>query len=138
MNSDKKAMIQTVVLSVFLPILFYIEIACLLGMGLFAAFPISVAMSAAYYFVVLYGRKSDVTEDSYKKRRLCSLLIQAGMSWGLFLFPLVYAVFFVPLESKGHLDGIVTVYMFFALIEPLAVHIGGLLFYVFMVIVSDG
>lgn len=135
MKNDKKAMIQTVVLSVLLPFMYVFSASYFMNSTYYETRPLlTIALGltafagvALYYFVVMRERKSDEQSDSRKRRIKCSVLIQAGVSFCVLFLPLFIRVFFVPLE-KGHWDGIVTVYMFFALIEPLVVHLAGMVF----------
>lgn len=140
MKNNKTAMIQTVVLSVFLPFMYAAAFVGIMD-GLYSTSMLvltlltAIGTPAAYYFVVLHWRKGDTDPDLYKKRMRVSLWIQTGVSLAALFLPLAYTFFCVPLEN-GHWTGEVPVVLFFFLIEPICVHISGLLFHVFMTIVS--
>lgn len=138
MKNDKKAMIQTAVLSALLP--FMCGASMLYFIGLFqyrslfmtaAAILTAAAAAGLYWSVVMRERKDDYLLDSARRRIKCSILIQAGISLVVLFLPLCYEIFFAP-RTEGHFGGGAAALLIFSFIEPLIVHICGLLFGAFI------
>ena len=134
-NSEKKYMIQTIIVSCVIPFLYLSGVSFSFGD---AAFNMPLVMHIAritllavpviYYSVVMRKRKGDILLDSHTRRIWLSLRIQAGIMLLIFILPFGYMVFFTHPEN-GHWDGTVVVgLLIFGLLEPLIVHLIGCTF----------
>lgn len=134
-DSEKKSVIQTVIVSCIIPFIFtfgficsfedisnvMLEVRCIARMMLFA-------VPAVYYFAVMRKRKSDKLLDSHTRRIWLSMRIQAGIMLAVFLIPFIYEVFFTHCEKGRWYGPVVAVLLIWGLLEPLIVHLGGCIF----------
>ncbi len=134
-DSEKKSVIQTVIVSCIIPFAFMFGFICsfedisyVMLEVRYIARMILVAVPVLYYFVVMRKRKSDKLLDSHTRRIWLSICIQAGIMLVAFLIPFIYEVFFTRPE-EGHWYGpVVVVLLIFGAVEPLIVHLGGCVF----------
>ena len=107
MENDKKAMIQTVIISLLICLTRLLVIPSEINFifqNMFRdkekayIFLIWIPIQALYYFVVMRERKSDKFYDSNKKRIKCSMLI---LFFGMLIYVSVVSVF-TQLSSDVH------------------------------------
>lgn len=132
-KTEKISMIQTVVLSVILPLGYLFAILNILGdikdVSLrlkYTAKIVMIILPVLYYFAVIKKRKSDVLIDSHKRRIRLSIIIQVIVMLIIFIIPFGYTIFFTN-PKNGHWSGATAYYFLLAVIEPLTIHLGGCL-----------
>ncbi len=130
MENDKKAMIQTVILSALIYLTRLLAIPAEINFNISHGkekayiFLIWIPISALYYFVVMRERKSDKFYDSNKKRIKCSMII---LFFGMLIYVSVVSIF-AQLSSDVHnLELDILLYVMFQ-IQPLLIHLSGCLF----------
>lgn len=133
MENDKKAMIQTVIISLLMCLTRLLVIPSEINFifqNIFRGkekayiFLIWIPISALYYFVVMRERKSDKFYDSNKKRIKCSMLI---LFFGMLIYVSVVSVFTQLSSDVHHLELNILLYIMFQ-IQPLLIHLSGCLF----------
>lgn len=131
-DSEKKTMIQTVIVSCIIPFLYLFGVIFSFGE---AAFDIPlvrhiaritlIAVTVIYYSVVMRKRKGDILLDSHTRRIWLSLRIQTVIMLLIYVLPLGYTVFFTQPEN-GHWYGpAVEIFLILGLISPLLIHLSG-------------
>ena len=132
-RTERNSKIQTIVLSIILPVAFLFSIFNAWGDITGVPFAIRlvariilIIMPFLYYFIVMRERKDDMLLDSNKRRIILSLSVQAVTMLLVFVIPFGYIVFFTKPEN-GHWSGIEVILLLLAVICPLAIHLGGCL-----------
>lgn len=134
-DSEKKTMIQTVIVSCIIPFLYLFGVIFSFGEAAFdmplvrhIARITLLAVPVIYYSVVMRKRKGDILLDSHTRRIWLSLRIQAVIMFFIFLLPFGYTVFFTK-PKGGHWDGQAVAFLLIAgLISPLFVYFSGCIF----------
>lgn len=132
-QTERNSKIQTLLLSVILPLAFLFGILCSFGNITDAPFLVRylarivlVIMPFLYYFIVMRKRKNDILLDSNKRRISLSILVQAVTMLVICVIPFGYMVFFTKPEN-GHWSGEAAVLLFISVIEPLIIYLSGCL-----------
>jgi len=135
-KTERKAIIQTSIFSIFSPIIFIFAILFSFGDTVYnslitrlIAGIVVILVPVLYYFIVMRPRRNDVLIDSHNRRIKISLIIQMIEVLVLFVLPFGYMIFFTqPVENEvnnGHWDGSIVLYLLAALIAPVIIFIGG-------------
>lgn len=137
MRTEKISKIQTIVLSIILPLAFLFGIFCSFGnitdvpiIVRYFARIVLVVLPILYYFIVMRERKNDILLDSNKRRMILSLSVQEVTMFLVFVIPIGYMVFFTSPEN-GHWSGIEVIFLLLAMVCPLFIHLGGCLIRLF-------
>ncbi len=132
-RTERNSKIQTIVLSIILPLAFLFGILCSFGNITDASFVVRYlaridlfVMPFLYYFIVMRKRKNDILLDSNKRRISLSILVQVVTMLVICVIPLGYTIFFTKPEN-GHWSGESAVLLLIAVIEPLIIYLGGCL-----------
>lgn len=130
-QTERNSKIETLVLSVILPLAFLFGILCSFRNITDAPFLVRylarivlVIMPFLYYFIVMRKRKNDILLDSNKRRISLSILVQAVTMLVICVIPFGYMVFFTKPEN-GHWSGEAAVLLFISVIEPLIIYLSG-------------
>lgn len=132
-NSEKKSIIQTVIVSCIIPFLYLAGILFSFEETAFDENPlvkpiariVLLAVPVIYYSVVMRKRKGDILLDSHTRRIWLSLRIQTVIMFLIFILLYGYSVFFTH-PPHGHLDGtVVVLFLILWMISPLLIHLSG-------------
>lgn len=132
-NSEKKFIIQAVIVSCIIPFLYLAGILFSFEETVFDENPlvkpiariVLLAVPVIYYSVVMRKRKGDILLDSHTRRIWLSLRIQTVIMLLIYVLPLGYTVFFTQPEN-GHWYGpAVEIFLILGLISPLLIHLSG-------------